>query len=170
MKIVFLDIDGVINDFGGGPTFDKAMVGRLNEITDASGAKIVIHSSWRYAYSLEQLQKRLAGAGVTGEIIDVAPSPVHSRKLSGIYVPEVSYETFCEGTGETDERAVAIRRWMMENGTPEAFVILDDMRALGTFMDTPHFINTVTERGGRWAHNGLTDKHVVQALGVLGVA
>lgn len=89
MKIVFLDIDGVLNselfasesmrqiEEGGTPpkkSIDPFCVGNLNTITERTGAKIVLSSSWRSAYdSCEEANKEFEEFGMTGEIIDRTP-------------------------------------------------------------------------------------------------
>ena len=73
MKVIFLDIDGVLNTpasiklapifVEGAPTwygrhlhaFDKNCISALNKITDATKAKIVISSTWRLMF--EQAQR-----------------------------------------------------------------------------------------------------------------
>lgn len=82
MKIVFLDIDGVLNwngtedRIGGYIGLCPERIARLNEITDAHpDAKIVISSTWRKVYSagayndFDGLKKLLADRGVKAEII-----------------------------------------------------------------------------------------------------
>ena len=60
MKIIFLDIDGVIctpkTDFR---YLDIRCVNHLNNIVEDTGAKIVISSSWRYGRTLKGLQNLL---------------------------------------------------------------------------------------------------------------
>lgn len=87
MKVIFLDIDGVLNHSALNHTrelFDEindikydAMhmlsskcISRLNDITDETGAKLVISSTWR---KYEDVDDMLIKAGVTGEIIGHTP-------------------------------------------------------------------------------------------------
>lgn len=86
MHIIFLDIDGVLNKalvassseradvlkilpYG---WMNKSLVKNLNEITDSTGAKIVISSAWRHDNLLENKQM-LKAFGVTGEVIGQTP-------------------------------------------------------------------------------------------------
>lgn len=74
MKIIFLDIDGVLNHQNmtdkvmtpSGPVSASA-VKQLNALTDATDAKIVVSSTWRFdgIPVFDSLKK----AGVTGELI-----------------------------------------------------------------------------------------------------
>lgn len=68
MLVVFLDIDGVLSREDGPKTPD--LVGRLNRITDMTGAVLVIHSTWRWLHSLSALTEYLRGWGVTGVVHD----------------------------------------------------------------------------------------------------
>lgn len=86
MKIIFLDIDGVLNNeiFYTSVThpkaetmeeyklqqFDPRCVELLNSITDKTEAKIVVSSSWRSDPDITEILKK---AGVTGEVIGVTP-------------------------------------------------------------------------------------------------
>jgi len=92
MKIIFLDIDGVLNhqkwytfrheymdmkvvsDQYPKYEFDPGSVECLNWITDATGAKIVVSSTWRRGRTIEELQELLKSVGVTGEVIGKTPS------------------------------------------------------------------------------------------------
>lgn len=93
MKVLFLDIDGVLNSHDWfrrrvteQPTgnywerqIDPRAVGLLNEIIEATGAKIVISSTWRKNYTLQELRAGLESRGFCGEIIAVT-----GEDLSGI--------------------------------------------------------------------------------------
>jgi len=82
LKLLFLDIDGVLNKQGHDAPQDKftiaggilnhTCVDALNELIEATGAKIVISSAWRQkglAY-----QDILLGSGVVGDVIGETPS------------------------------------------------------------------------------------------------
>lgn len=90
VKIVFLDIDGVLNHHdwwrrrGELPDdsssferylhdLDPIAVGYLNEIVAATGAKVVISSAWRLHPSLSELRGLMKKAGFVGDLIDKTP-------------------------------------------------------------------------------------------------
>lgn len=104
-RVVFLDIDGVLNtpeDYAKwcaadpqtlGPS-DKAellfaprLVDRLNRITDLTGAAIVVSSSWRHYYhvgapggqSFADLCDLFRRVGITAKIIGPTPTAEHRR-------------------------------------------------------------------------------------------
>lgn len=82
MKLIFLDIDGVLNsqymyadrddeiiDSKGGK-LSKRCIKLLNNITEDTGAKIVLSSTWRTDKGVESF---LCDAGIAGEIIGKTP-------------------------------------------------------------------------------------------------
>ncbi len=77
LKIIFLDIDGVLNVYTQGhdqfgSTFHPHLIENLRSIIEATGAKIVISSSWRSA-GLEEMQLMWKLRDYPGEVIDVTP-------------------------------------------------------------------------------------------------
>jgi hypothetical protein len=118
MKIIFLDIDGVLNNqimyenredvIGGKGKISKKCLEILNGLIADTGAKIVISSAWR---SDDDIEDYLYGIGLKGEIIGKTPR-----------------------LGKYSLRGNEIYAWLMENdslfGKPyhdfHSFVILDD--------------------------------------------
>lgn len=108
MKVIFLDIDGVLvnftsmklprltldgQDFSTHRFYQPAVVA-LNRIVRETGAKIVISSSWRGGRdSIPKLQRILDANGVIGEIVGVTPC--------------------YDGTESTGEK---LNAWMEKNG------------------------------------------------------
>ena len=118
MKVIFLDIDGVLNtekyimdllhknlstqDSDWCDFFDPKCIAKLKEIIDQTGAKIVISSTWRFL-GLDILRKKFEERGVSGEIIDKTPL---SRSMR--------------------ERGYEIQAWLDNHEEVESYVILDD--------------------------------------------
>ena len=50
MKVIFLDIDGVLKQEDYDAEFQDACFARLKRIVDATGAIIILSSSWRISY------------------------------------------------------------------------------------------------------------------------
>ena len=87
MKIIFLDIDGVLvtrdsltrwgqmqDKVRGYTMLDPAPIKLLNDIIEKTGAKIVISSSWRIGRTVEDLKKELKAGGLnTSTIIGMTP-------------------------------------------------------------------------------------------------
>ena len=104
------DIKNRINEFYTYISQDKIKL--INEITDKTGAKIVLSTSWRksYYYAIKQTYKHL---GFTGEIIDKTPY----YKVRNSFVSLLS------------NRGVEIHDWIRNNVTDKLdfrFVIIDD--------------------------------------------
>lgn len=90
---------------------DERAVARVQKIIDATGAKVVISSTWRLLNSLSKLQQLLKAHGLSGEVIGVTPR------------------------GDRGERGDEIQTWMDKNGPIESFVILDDDSDMAHLMD-----------------------------------
>src|SRR4029077_8535713 len=88
MKVIFLDIDGVLNrcDTQRPPlTHQEPLpipiapecMGRLNQLVAETGAKIVISSSWRLYVRWQDLGPALARHGPVGDVIGETPDLVN---------------------------------------------------------------------------------------------
>jgi len=153
MKIVFLDIDGVLNSeqlmtkmgsdlWGDGSVLDPIAIERLNHLTDVTGAKIVISSSWRIAYEWDELVSILKNSGIKAEVLDKTPRFPY------------------------DDRADEIWSWLNNaQESVETYVILDDDRLEAKRDNSDpvldmHFVRT------SWL-DGLQDRHVEKAISIL---
>lgn len=84
---------------------------RLNRIVEQSGAKVVVSSSWRKAYTTEGLQRLLAHLGFVGHVIDRTPQLPRVREgLSSVPA----------------SRGSEIAAWIASRLSHVEFVILDD--------------------------------------------
>ena len=146
MKLIFLDIDGVLitlktcKHFG---VVDPECVQQLNRITDVTGAKIVLSSCWRIGWTIHHIREKLKEWGVTGEVI--SKTPVDWKK----------------------ERGEEIQQWLDEyyldnsNIEPiESIVIIDDDRDMAHML--PYLVHTtftwgLTEQCADLAINYLTN-------------
>ena len=87
-RIIFLDFDGVLNteyyqgllQFQGkqwqdqyGAFFDPRAVRQLKRIIDATGADIVVESSWKYL-GLEAMRELWMVRNLPGKVMDITPS------------------------------------------------------------------------------------------------
>jgi len=119
MKIIFLDIDGVLNNYytlGEGANWDPDLVKILNRIIKETKAEIVLSSTWR-------------------QITQYCDIIKNDMKIKYI--------------GETpklwEKRGVEIQTWLDENPGVEKFVILDDDSDMVHLM--PHLLQTDGEFG-----------------------
>ncbi len=152
--LLFLDIDGVLNSYGsrfesGQTPLDPANIACFNRIVAATGADIVVTSTWRYFTPFEELRGYFAEAGILGEIVDVAPD-----LIAGLGTEAARLVT----------RGQEIHAWFKERGeldpcAPEdVFVILDDRTDLEPYLD--RLVLTTIERG-------LTDAEADRAIELL---
>ena len=127
MKILFLDIDGVLNsgafiatkkleqslvpskDSWWQEMLDPNAIDLLNRLLRRTEAKVVVSSSWRHALEVEDLRRILGGVGFKGEVIGMTP------KRGGL----------CRGD--------RIKLWLDSVDDIESFVILDDDDDMGGF-------------------------------------
>ena len=128
MKVIFLDIDGVLNvipqghDEHGG-IFHAHFIDNLKKIIDQTGAKIVISSSWRSA-GLSGMQKMWADRKLPGEVIAITPYGNSTFQ----YLDRSS-----EKIKDSAPRGSEIKKWLDDVhynktnfDTIESYVILDD--------------------------------------------
>lgn len=90
MDIIFLDIDGVLRTTASdmwwsdkliqpipdsifNRRFSPTPVSLINQLVNITKAKIVITSTWKSVYDLEELKKELFSRGLFLDIIDVTP-------------------------------------------------------------------------------------------------
>jgi hypothetical protein len=143
-KIIFLDIDGVLNteifvthyfhladkygfdannmrdDYGS--LFDPRAVDLLKWVVESTGADIVISSTWRSS-GLEIMQEMWAHRELPGKVVDVTPN-------------------FMRYTGSTLQRGKEIDSWLALNPDVTHYVIIDDDTDMEPHQLGNHFINT----------------------------
>lgn len=161
MKVIFLDIDDVLNseqtahafhaEFGGNgfggffdstleePTHRKVLWGQdlvdnLKFIVDNTGAAIVVSSTWRLSHSPQAIQQMLRLYGLEAEVID------RTLRMFG-------------------PRGEEIDQWLNAHPEVDAYVILDDSTdmlasQLGNFVQTDDYV-------------GLTRVDAVKAVEIL---
>ncbi len=155
MKVIFCDVDGVLNSseymtycyynkIDPDDRMDPKAVKLLNELTDKTGAKIVVSSTWRLPFvhsnNLRDLVTIFKNNGVTGDIIGMTPD-LWAKKHNRV-------------------RGDEIKDWMDNCGFEiESFVILDDDSDMGELWQS--LIKTTTK-------SGLQRVHILEAIQVLG--
>lgn len=81
MRVLFLDVDGVLNRTGFHPGesvglrswIEPELAQRLSEVLRVTGAEIVLASDWRRARELPHLRDELCAAGIEGSLLGVTP-------------------------------------------------------------------------------------------------
>ncbi|TNE45726.1 MAG: hypothetical protein EP343_26070 [Deltaproteobacteria bacterium] len=134
MNVIFLDIDGVLNNDlcqrAGNESICPENVEQFNRIIRATKASIVLSSSWRLMIgrsnqykTLSDLQRYLRIRGVQGTIIDTTPDLTMQNKVRG---QEIS-------------------KWLKEHPEVAEYIILDDVTDL--FMPSQRTVSTDGMKG-----------------------
>jgi hypothetical protein len=149
LKIIFLDIDGVLNsdhyiaEREASPTaelwtsadLDPTAIRALNAIIVRTGAKVVVSSSWRHHHTLDELTTILRERGFVGDLIDATP------RMYG------------------ESRGTEIRTWIRVQGVADlSIVVLDDEPPTAEL--DPRWVRTDPSRG-------LTELEVERAAALL---
>lgn len=119
MKVIFLDIDGVLNNSAllyhyGSDYIDGDMTDLFAGIVKSTGAKVVLSSSWRLDEGSRRIVKEALGIhGI--DIIDVTPSMPRMR------------------------RCREISRWLLEHPEATDYAIIDDDPDAGVDMEDSFF-------------------------------
>lgn len=136
--IIFLDFDGVLNtekyycelkskglpsDDKYGQLFDPEAVANLRKIIDATGARIVVSSSWRYM-GLNVLQRMWYDRDLPGRIVDITPLHLLDDKLRDTDLTQVDILSLCRG----NEIKWYFDEVLDANSNSRRFVIFDDLK------------------------------------------
>ncbi len=155
MKIIFLDIDGVLNNIRTRVTFenfvfvDDDKIVLLKDLVEKTNSKIVLSSSWRTGWRFKEKNPRCANE-------DVRLFEALQRKLGEHNLELMSYTDHCWHRGK--EIDAWLKAWQGEK--IEAFVILDDMPKEDFAPNTSHLVQTDISKG-------LTPQNVKQAIELL---
>lgn len=134
MRVIFLDIDGVLNrcDTRSGQTptpeeplpipIEPVCMARLNRLVEETGAKIVISSSWRMFACWQDLGPALVRHGLVAEVIGETPDLVNDA----VWLAHWRSREGAPFTYERMERGWEIREYLAAHPEVTGFVILDD--------------------------------------------
>lgn len=147
MKLIFLDIDGVLNHeyfyehsrLHRGHGFCPVSVQNLREIIKRTGAKIILSSTWRRGMTMIDMQELFGWYDLDRYV--VGKTPIFDGQIRGNEIKNL-----------LDETSIEI----------ESFVILDDDEDMGELM--PFLVLTKNTDGIRL---GITDVHREQAIQIL---
>ena len=143
-KIIFLDIDGVIDSYESRSRLDPVLMGRLGVIIEKTGADIVVSSSWR-GRTIEETVRMMTD-GRRNPFVGDNPFPYPDR-IVGI----------TPALGRDRGREIEL---YLKIHPCEGYVILDDdPDMLPSQME--RFVQTDPEKG-------ITDEDVRKAIEILG--
>lgn len=182
MKIIFLDIDGVLNHQNWFSRrhkevnqndvvshypfyeFDPESVEQLNRIINETGAKVVVSSTWRLGRTITQLQEILDRVGFIGEVIDKTPN-FHAKGTDndgeriGYTIPrgcEIDWWLKNEGEFQRINWSTEEQQKYIDKSIVKNYIIIDDDSDM-LYNQREHFIHTSFMSG---LTNELTDKAI----------
>lgn len=115
LRVIFLDIDGVLSHFKSRWNIDPKKVALLEEVLKDTGAKIVVSSSWRVGCR--------DGKDFVDKMFTSWRSQVSAQKRDSLFIESIIDVTDHRGCARGDE----IQRWLdAHEDEVETYVILDD--------------------------------------------
>lgn len=158
MKIIFLDVDGVLNNIGcrtrtpsGCYFVDDKKVALLKELVDATGAKVVLSSDWRRGWA------DLDNGVETKDSIDFC---MLRDKLQEYGIEMIDYTMITEEGYRGNEIKMWLDSW--EGEEIESILILDDdddMKPLKHFLLQTSFADGLTKRHVKRGIERLKEKY-----------
>lgn len=163
MKVIFLDIDGVLNTGWWytqmdrntpkdkyGYAFDPNAVANLKKIIDETGADIVISSSWK-SFGLSELEEMWMDRGLPGKLIGITPNSVSDEMLLNADLDHMELFSI---------RGIEINEWLIKHEKRVSqYVIIDDMDNMLPEQQS-HFVQTNSEVG-------ITNENAERAINIL---
>ncbi|MDO4942900.1 MAG: HAD domain-containing protein [Lachnospiraceae bacterium] len=115
MKVIFLDVDGVMNSIDN-EWLDLKCVDNLHMIVKATDAKVVITSSWRTGWYKEAEKKHM-----------VSPEMAALEHAMNDLGMEIYDKTRPQLGGIMDFRGNQIKDYIEDHSPIESFVVIDDI-------------------------------------------
>ena len=173
LRIIFCDIDGVLatgdtymdaqkeldgqtgTELNDQTLISKDCIAALNKLIDATDAKVVISSAWRYGKDIEYFQKLFMSRGFIGEVIGKTPEWKDYKDKIGIkFISDLEY--FWE-----HERGNEINIWLDRNKNElKSFIIIDDEPSDIRPVFPDNLLVTDFE-------NGFREEHIEDAIKIL---
>lgn len=145
-KIIFLDCDGVISTLKSGWHLDPEKLDLLGKLLEATDAKIVVSSSWRWHTVALTIEKSFPNFPFKDKIIGVTPrlNFVHSQGNWNFNVPE---------------RGLEIDAYLESLNHQVKYVILDDDTDF-LWSQKDNFVHTDS-------YLGMSEENVIEAINIL---
>lgn len=151
MKVIFLDIDGVLNSVAydrertsAQGNIDETRLPLLRRLVEATGARIVLSTSWRRHWDRDPERRDWIGRELS-----------ETFSLGGLEIFDKTPEI------DPRERPSEVRAWLLAHPEVESYVILDDF--FGGWEELSNHLVKTHPRVGR----GLEDAHVSAAIRIL---
>ena len=154
MKVIFLDIDGVLNKRfsksyapSGCTGIENSALKKLRKIIEETGARVVLSSTWK-----SELDKNLHYATADGKYM------LNKFRYEGGF-------HLLDKTPDAEKcilRGAEINSWLSKKNDVESFVILDDIE-----FDDFHIFGYIDHLVLTDPSVGITDEDVEKAIGIL---
>lgn len=146
MKLLFLDVDGVLNHYGSRSWIDPACLARLRRILDATGARSVLSSDWKDVLLHPERH-----------------DPTDLARVRTLYEDPGLHFAGITPNVDPDRRELEIAAFLANPPEPvDAFAILDDLEFGFRSAYPDNFVRTAGMPGG-----GLTDANADVAIKIL---
>lgn len=130
MKVIFLDIDGVINsnfwleshekEISDGTLIDKDKVELLAKIVHKTGAELVMHSGWRFWFDNDMKPIRKEAQNLIDLLLDSGLS-IYSM------TPDLTTEEIRKTKMFSKVKASEIFLWLKQNPNIDKWIVMDDI-------------------------------------------
>lgn len=151
MKVIFLDVDGVLNNDltldlspGGWVGVDDTLTERLHRIVEATGAQIVLTSDWKDEWDVSARLRTSDGRYLHGQLAK-----------AGVIIKDKTVDLGYD-------RGAGIAEYLKTHPDITSWIVIDDTPYpdFGKNGVLPRFIKTMNPLG-------LTEKHVARAISML---
>ena len=162
-KVIFLDVDGVLNKNTDGSLIEDEFVERLAKIVKAAKADIILSSSWRYSYA-KHIENNLYSCKYSELLISMLKK--HGLQIAGT-------TPLTHGSWGVHTRPFEVRTWLSNRDTIRRFVILDDDFWIWNWLEDFVVCTTHEEKSadpyphGKKYTYGLTDSDAEKAIEIL---
>jgi hydroxymethylpyrimidine pyrophosphatase-like HAD family hydrolase len=119
MKVIFLDIDGVLNSKKS-EIIDKNNVALLKLLAERTGAVIVMSSGWKFMFDDDMKPESKEAAHLQDIICE------YGIRLFG-KTPDFSTEEIRKNRTFSEVKAKEIKAWLSDHTGIESYVVLDDL-------------------------------------------
>lgn len=144
IKLIFLDFDGVINDYQSFNSVNDENVRILKRIIDETGAKVVVTSSNKYTFQREKSHKKIE---------DTKIYTTYIKKLN-----EKGIEIFGFTPLVDEDRENEILEYLKFHPEVEQYLILDDDYIIQQCANHEIYLDL---------QSGLREKHLIPAIKIL---
>ena len=148
MKVIFLDFDGIINDYMTINEINEYNVEMLKQIVNETGAKVVVTSSWKYSYQRNNRNME-----------DFLINNYYAQTLKKNGIDVIDWTPYVRGQAEkNNQREQGILEYLRNHSEVTEYLILDDDYIIESLKEHEIFLDLGA---------GLREKHIISAIKIL---